>query len=298
MRSAVAIAVLLLAAAPAQAAPQFKALGEGRVMADGERWALLQIEGQPARVIDDLRGRSWEVAVPSPGCNALGVAAGNVLWSCWTGPPLLQEAQTGTLRPVPGWDAYEQWFSAIALGWVGSPPFPSGLGSRWVRGTALCYHCAPQYSYMEWRTGRFVAQLDEGMRAVADLDAEGLRVKLCAPLRRAREPALGIDELAPADYDRPWLLQRADPAAPSLRLYRCGQRRPALARRCGRSCQAILGGGFLTWLDWPRIRAVRLSDGRRFRLGQPAGGLLQRTRRTIYVNAYSGAVLARAMPPR
>jgi hypothetical protein len=298
MRSAVVIAVMLLAAASAEAAPRFKPIGEGRVMADGNRWALLQLEGQPARVIDDLRGRSWEVPVPSPMCTAIGVAAANVLWSCPGVDPQLQQAQTGALRPVPGWDAYERWFAEFAaFGWVGSPPYPSGLGSRWVRGSALCYHCAPMHSYMDWRTGRFVEPFEERANRVVDLDEPELEVKLCRPLHRVRDRALGMDQLAPARYDAPWLLERTEPY-PSLRLYRCGQRRPVVSRRCGRSCDAILGGGFLTWLEWPRVRALRLADGRRFRLGQPAGGSIQRTRRTIYINAYPGTVLARAMPPR
>jgi hypothetical protein len=85
----------------------------------------VQLDGQPARVIDDLRGRSWEVEAPSPMCTAIGVAAANVLWSCPGVDPQLQQARTGALRPVPGWNAYDEWFAAIAFGWVGSPPFPS-----------------------------------------------------------------------------------------------------------------------------------------------------------------------------
>jgi hypothetical protein len=118
----------------------------------------VQLDGQPARVIDDLRGRSWEVEAPSPMCTAIGVAAANVLWSCPGVDPQLQQARTGALRPVPGWNAYDEWFAAIAFGWVGSPPFPSGLGSRWVRGTALCYHCAPQYSYVNAYSGAVLAR--------------------------------------------------------------------------------------------------------------------------------------------
>jgi hypothetical protein len=310
------LVALMLGVPSANARSPFHVIGEGSVSTDGKRYALLRDrENAPYRVIDDRLHRSWAIASPPPGCSDVaGVADGSLLWHCPTlagmqnpsSRPVLQNLETGEVTPVPGWDAYLNWFDTrAATGWMGQGPWPEDLGSRWLRASVNCYHCGPEYSYIDWHTGRLVPYLPDVATVVPDLDASDLQARLCAPLRRHAVDAPFGQSLEDADYEPPWLLRGS--AGRYVQLYRCGHRKPLRIHRCSglSSCFPQLGGGFLTWSDpsWhrviPIVKVFRLADRRRVSIGKLKGARgLQHTRRTVYVNAASGKVYAAPIPRR
>jgi hypothetical protein len=301
------VVLLALVSAPAaDARARFHLIGRGSVTTDGERYAtLVDREGTLYRVIDDVLGRSWTVPDAPPGCTpySVQVADGHLLWDCPTptgqmyaaSRPVLQSLETGEIRPVPGWDTYLSEFAERAeLGWTGSGPMPDGFGSHWVRASVQCYHCLPEYTYLNWRTGGSPSLPADVARFAFDLDAPGLAVPLCSPLRR---PTL--------DYERPWLLRSQ--TGRYVQLYRCGHRKPLRIHRCSApsSCRPQLGGGYLTWSEppWARsapvIKAFRLADRRRLTIGKLKGAVtVQHTRRALYVQTNAGKLYAARLPRR
>jgi hypothetical protein len=289
--------VVLLAlaiCAPAQARSPFRLIGEGTVWTDGDRYAVVQLEGGTVRVIDDRLGRSWDLAA-HPTCYLGGAAAGHLLWDCTPAPPRLQDIATGDVTDVPGWDAYvaaTQALQPTALGWFG--PEVRGFGSSWARGVVGCYHCPPQYGYVDWHSGRFVSELREVATRLPDLDAPDLDVPLCAPLTRRAYHDRELEPFADAQYEPPWFMREASYRV--LRLYHCGRRKPLIVRRCGRTCDASLGGGYLFWTETSTpglttIKAFRLADRRKFVIAQTTQArFIAHTRRAVYVERSNGNV--------
>jgi hypothetical protein len=61
------LALPLVVSASADAGSRFHLIGKGSAWGDGDRWAVLQLEGKPLRVIDDLITPSQKVyAAPLP----------------------------------------------------------------------------------------------------------------------------------------------------------------------------------------------------------------------------------------
>jgi hypothetical protein len=310
-----ALVAMLVAAPIAQAGSRFRLLGTGWAKADGHRYAVLQLDRKPLRVIDERARRSWTIADPPAGCEAVpaGVAAGHLLWDCPAPPwgmatvsrPLLQELDTGEVGPVPGWDAYLRAFEENSpYGFIGTGPHPDGFGSHWLRGVQACYHCDAGYTYIDWHTGE-LAGVADGPRRVLDLDKPDLAVPLCAPLRRAAEEGeWGDPLLLDARYQRPWLLREQGPPLRAVRLYRCGRHKPLVLHRCDfSSCDADLGSGYLTWVDQTlglaRIGTFRLADRRRLAVKRiDAFGELQRTGKTFYFTTRENQVYRAPIPRR
>jgi hypothetical protein len=316
----IGLAALLLVAPAAEARSPFHLIASGSsVTTDGERYALLSDRnGVPYRVIDDQTGRSWPLPSAPAGCEAYSVqvANGQLLWELCpilasgavSSRPVLQDLETGGVRPVPGWDAYLSWFATRAGGgWTGSGPTPDRFGSPWLRARIGCYHCGAEWSYINWQTGRLVPYLNEVATTVPDVDAPELQVPLCAPLRRriidgqSYEP----DYFADSVYERPWYLRSG--LGRYVQLYRCGHRKAVRIHRCSAlsDCSPQLGAGYLTWSDpsWrgvvPVIKAFRLADRRRVGIGKLKGAAsVQHTSSTVYVNTANGKVYAARLPRR
>jgi hypothetical protein len=312
-RALLAALLVAFAAAPAaEARSHFRLLGEGSVRTDGERYAMFDRPGQGMRVIDDALRQTYDLSAP-PGCSFRDVAEGYALFECpsATGerPPVLMDIQTGATTPVPGWDSYMRWWrSAGDRGSGPSPPFPtlSHIGRHWIEASWQCYHCEPEYHYLNWRTGALVIDAAAGQRTrVVDLDDRDLDVPLCAPFSRRVDPAAKRDPvfvspyLLGYDYQPPWGLPqlRRSQAGRRLVLDRCGKAHPITVSRCRPRCsEGQLGAGFLTWSQGSRVYSWLLSTRkRRHYRGVAAfagGGLsVQHTRRTVYVNA-DGSVYA------
>ena len=287
---------------PASAEAGFKRLGTGSVWADGNRWAVVRLDGQPVRVIDERTRRSWELP-GLPDCDVAGAAAGQVLWGCgYPATPRLQNVESGAVSDVPGWDAYLSWIQTTTVGWnAPSGPDLVGFGSRWLRGVISCYHCGGVDSFIDWHNGRFVEGVDQTAAEVLDLDDPDIAARLCAPLRRQPDGDGGFIEPM---YERPWLLENPYATRRHETLRHCGKRKPLRVARCGRVCISDLGGGYLTWSEvslsgTTMVRAFRLSDRRKLRVGRAPGiGAVKRTRRTVYLTTYSGKVYAAPIPGR
>jgi hypothetical protein len=310
----VGLAVLLLAAPAADARSPFHLLGTGTVWTDGDRYAVLQLDGQPVRVIDEATRLSWNVTGTPTGCFLEGAADGYLLWNCYEAPPGLQEIQTSRVTAVPGWDAYEAWVAQNTKEWTFPfGPEVAGFGSHWIRGVIGCYHCGPTYSYVDWHSGSLLKGAVADAKHVADLDDPDLDVKLCAPLRiPSTDDGTGgryYDDGAGTTYQRPWFLR--NDSRRYIQLYRCGHRKPLHIHRCQHlyACASQLGGGYLTWNDSPwgvtTIGAFRLSNRRKRTIGKlPGTGTALHTRRTVYVNIVSeevgasGKVYAARLPRR
>jgi hypothetical protein len=316
----VGLAALLLPAPAADARSPFHLIARGSsVTTDGERYALLSDRDQvPYRVIDDQARRSWPVPPAPAGCQpySVQVADGQLLWDlCPTlaggassSRPVLQDLETGALRPVPGWDAYLSWFAPRAgQGWAGTGPWPDHFGSPWLRASIACYHCGHEWSYIDWHTGRLVAAPAEAAMTVPDVNAPALEVPLCTPLRRRIVDGQDYvaDYFADSVYDPPWYLRSG--LGRYVQLYLCGHRKAVRIHRCSAvsDCSPQLGGGYLTWTDpsWrdgiALIKAFRLTDRRRVAIGKLRGAAsVQHTSTSVYVNAAKSKVYAARLPGR
>jgi hypothetical protein len=311
MRSAVALTVLaaLLAAGPADARSPFRSLGDGVGWADGERYAAITPTndapaGARSRVFDDATGRTWELSPPRSGCHVFAVAQGNVLWSCYTGAPVIQELESGATRPVPGWDTYQRWLTRDRFAGPG-PVDVSGFGGRWLQATMWCYHCPPALSFMDWHTGTFVSATTDLAERTVDLDNPELDVPLCAPLRRlpVKHPE-GSPKYVPSEYERPWMLRNLWASGATVRVYRCGRREPLLIARCrfGDCLSRQLGGGYLTWRDGYRVYAFKLASRKRLDVGRLPASIstpaIVHTRRNVYATSGEGKVFVAPIPRR
>ena len=91
-----------------------------------------------------------------------------------------------------------------------------------------------------------------------------------------------------------------------MSLYRCGHEKSLRIHRCTRGfCPRELGGGYLTWSTTSTggasttVGAFRLADRRRLRVGTVAThGVIERTRRTVYLITPSQKVYAAPLPRR
>jgi hypothetical protein len=312
----VGLAVLVLTAPAAEARSPFHLVGTGSVWTDGDRYTVLSdTDGVPYRIIDDRTRRSWRAPSAPPGCEAyLQVADGHLLWAhciellgdVLSSRPLLQNLETGAVTPVPGWDRYVSWFAVRAeLGWTGEGPWPNRFGSRWLRAEIQCYHCGPEYSYIDWHAGRFVSHLTEVPKVLPDLETADLEVQLCAPLRRHRlqDAYLGNWAFEDSVYAPPWYMR--DAIGRYVQLNRCGHHKPLRIHRCSAlsACAPQLGGGFLTWSDpeWKygaaTIKVFRVADQRRVSIGKLRGAdTVQHTARRVYVSTASGKVYVARLP--
>jgi len=246
----VGLAVLLVSAPAADARSAFHKIGDGPVWADGERYAAVGgggWTGKPSRIIDDVTRRSWTLAPPRNDCGVAGAAAGYVLWDCSVPEytPLLQSLETGAVSQAPGWDAFVSWLDFPVR--RDDRPYVSGFGARWLRATYWCYHCGPQFSFVDWHSGAFRGLLPDLARHSYDVDLPELDRRICAPLsRRAVEGEGRFEvEFAPEDYEPPWLLRDAASTSDRLGLYHCGRRKPVAIPRCrfGGCLSRRLGGG-------------------------------------------------------
>jgi hypothetical protein len=297
----------LVAASPAAARQPFRSLGAGSAWTDGERYVAINpsdnnLDRKPLRVIDDVTGRTWQLAPPRLGCTIYDVAAGNVLWNCWSGDPLLQELDSTVARPVPGWDTYLSWLTRY--GYSFGQPSVHALGSTWLEVGRDCYHCTIALSYIDWHTGTFVSAASELKQRTVDLDSADFDVPLCAPLSRLRyQDSEGIVPFAPSRYEPPWFLRRVMAPGTHVRLYHCGKSNPLLVARCklGDCLSRQLGGGHLTWRDGYRVYDFNLRSRKRRLVGLAPGTLtmpgIWHTRRTVYASG-SGKVYAAPMPHR
>jgi hypothetical protein len=156
----------------------------------------------------------------------------------------------------------------------GSPIGPDYVGAQWIRTANGCYHCGSWWEDVNWRTGEVRETYNTDPRLVADLDAPGLLVSLCAPLQAVPRPS--VEESWPL-YDVTvrdgWAVIEHPPGQIRATLYRCGSSRPVRLFPDG---APVLGDGWVgqSWKTkrhgWI-LQLVRLADLRRFAVtGLPA----------------------------
>jgi hypothetical protein len=230
---AAAAAALVLLALPgvAAAAPPLRYLGTGDVVPNGDgvrfmTWGQNQRDGTPElHVLDTVADRRFDTAAPRIYCRRTAVGAARVLWACGLltpparpdsvqmPPHYVRDLRTGSLTPVAGTEHVHERFPD------GYMPSSVAVGAHWIDARAVPYPVTRERPvrrfFLNWHTGevRFpTARTD----TVDDLNAEGLRVRLCAPLVRRDSGEYRFQ------FDAPLGLETR-PAAP-LRLHRCGGR--------------------------------------------------------------------------
>ena len=304
-----ALLVTLLFVAPASARAPFHRVATGIAWADGERyWAALpDLPSQdPTQVFDDLTGQRWQIQPPRVAdCYALiGVAAGNALWQCSSGdpnPPLLQELESGAVRPVPGWEQFVTWLDLNQTGfiWDGGP---RAFGDRWIELESGCYHCGETLHYLDWHAGTYVATASDLPERTVDLDRPNFDIPLCAPLSRAPS---GYDSppFKQSQYERPWFLRWPHAPGTRVRLYHCGKRKPIPIARCNSDClDRRLGHGYVVWRDGRLVYWFDLHSRKRRLVGRMPSGttVINYTSRRVYASAgaSAGPIYAARLPSR
>ena len=165
----------------------------------------------------------------------------------------------------------------------------TGVGAFGLLVDVRGYHYEDVFAF-DWRS-RTRFDLDDRRRTV-DLDRPGLTRPLCAPLRRSLDPWAGDPYVNGPPYlpmaveDR-WAVElvpgrRVAEAPPgSVRLWRCGHRRPRVLARC--HCgDASIGAGMVAWRG-RRANAFDVASGRRrsWRLPAPGYGRVAQAGRTL-----------------
>lgn len=243
---------------------EFKTVSEsfiGSPVSDGERWVAFMPNETTVRVLDTATGASYDTALPIPCAQPAGLMAvggGQALFDCgsapdnwyWWGRPLLLDLTTHEWHEPPG--------VAEALRHMGNDSEMGGIslyrvGSHWIAGAATGYH---EYTalFVDWRTGKFADQEDEG--TVPDLDATDLNVTLCKPLRRNRNKTF----VGAYEYEAPYGL-----GVQPLRLGRCGTSHDIRLGGSGwQTHDSQLGSGYVTWRQRSAVRVYLPDCGVRF----------------------------------
>jgi hypothetical protein len=264
---AIAAAAIALPAA-AHAEPPFRKLGPGEIWTDGERYAVMSRDAIPRRAFDDRTGTSYPIAPPADECTIMGIAAGTVLWSCRDGDPMLMALDSGTSRPVPGWDAVIDSYDPPPL--VNAGPLISGFGAHWIQVEIHGWSALLASRWIDWHDGRIVSDALGATTSVIDLDSTELTRPLCAPLRRRVERDGGVELPVPHVYERPWLFVPW-PFFSTKRVVtvrRCGRRGRVVLARCRPRCRNLtMGAGWVTWARGDWAYAYDLRRERRRRVG-------------------------------
>ena len=205
-------------------------------------------------VFDTLRGRSFRLAEPAPGCGFVSAGGGVALWArCDLPSPsmLVTNLSTGQSR---------------APAWIDGPPsrawlacFPGSIGRYWL--AVLCGGgggSGPYYLNHRtgWLTREFFGEPSPGSPFI-DLDHIRVARPQCAPLRRA----------ALSDYEPPLAV---DTSHASIRLRRCGTKRAEILDRCRRTnCRTPqLARRYVTWGADDRVYAYLPRIRRRVLVGR------------------------------
>lgn len=287
MRPLLAVLLVLLAAAPAGAAPRITRLADGPdIFTDGKRFAV-ELQGERVFVVDTRGGGRFTLERPGPQCVVTAIGGGHLLWECpvegySTSTPRIFDLAARREVRVGGRATFEE-LSAVETGYGMSQ---LSIGATWITGVSEpCYHCE-RFFHLNWRTGEVRNRLG-GAGHVEDLDsARGYR-RLCAPVRRASLP----DE-EQSNFDHPWLPMLAAGrwtfGAERGRnvLRRCGSRRAVVTTK---SQQYALTRGHAIWLESRTLIVRPLAGGRerRFRLSPlPHKGLsMSATDDRVYVTS-------------
>jgi hypothetical protein len=241
------------------------------IHSDGVRFAwATDEENKVVRVFDTLRGRSFRLEPPRPGCSLGSIGRGLAAWGCASPDTiLLTSLSTGRGREPAGIDQVKQ---------MGQPAynacFPDSVGRFW-----LGFRCSPLIGpsgdpyWLNHRTGRLTggveieAKLSSPDAGFVDLDYAGLFRPYCEPLGWPH-------------YGRPPYLEYAPPLAlvadigngnDSIRLRRCGMKRAEILGRCFiRVCRTPqLGSRYVTWGEGRRVYAYLPAIRRRVLVGRP-----------------------------
>jgi hypothetical protein len=239
--AAATLPCVLALSAPAGAAPAapFRAVvhmtsGRLDVGSDGVRfaWATnLRVEGF-VRVFDTLRGRSFRLTAPTPGCQVSALGGGVVRWQCPSPrQTLITYLASGRTREPAGIERVramnDQYTSCQPAGRIGR-----SWTQVWCWSTSGGGGGPDPCCFLNHRTGELLtsppAELDDPS---LDLDYAGLVRSLCAPLGRATEVR---DYLAPFALQMPelWVNSRLV-GVRSIRLWRCGTIAPNFSAVAG-----------------------------------------------------------------
>lgn len=269
----VAALIGLPARAAATPALRFLTSASFDLRSDGERFAAYETRsprgGFVTHVLDTRRGRAFTFEAGGPSCLLGTVADGMAVWSCRqptaSAPPLsevvvLDLARRRRIVP-PGLDrlpARYPWADRIAF---------DAAGRRWLKGAASAGPRSEDF-YVDWHTGAIRPRPRLRARQIVDLNARGLVVPLCRPLRRRDVRSNRYQ------YDPPFGLgavvtpRRLGAPVMSLAVDRCGHGRWArLAIPTLFWGPAQLGAGIVTWTTQLRVEAY-VARARR-RLGWP-----------------------------
>lgn len=233
----------------------------GSPASDGERWVAFMPNETTVHVLDTATDASYDTALPIPCTQPAGLMAvggGQALFDCgsapdnwyWWGRPLLLDLTTREWHEPPG--------VAEALRHMGNDSEMGGIslyraGAHWIAGAATGYH-EYQALFVDWRTGKFADQQDEG--TVPDLDATDLNVPLCKPLRRNRNKTF----VGAYEYEAPYGL-----GVQPLRLGRCGTSHDIRLGGSGwQTHDSQLGSGYVTWRQHSAVRVYLPDCGVRF----------------------------------
>lgn len=298
-RVLIAVIAALTLAPAAHAEPRFRDVGPvvAGPFTDGHRWAAWSPVRGKLTLFDTARGRAWTQPLP-PRCELVGVGGGRLLLLCPPpgyqydnlDRPVLVDLRTGAWWEPPGVDAAVTGESlrGFDVGWT-------GIGRRWLRYSVYAYHFIGT-RYLDTATGRIASDPASTVRQPS-LDAPGLIVRLCSPLRRPRNPdnviSLARDPLLTVDYERPWaVLPITSPTtgATVLWLAHCG--RTAKRALCSGVCDADLSGGVVTWTTRRELSALVLATGRVLRWRGDFGAPVHTANRLFATHRRSNA------PPR
>jgi hypothetical protein len=238
-------------------------------------------------VFDTLRGRSFRLAEPAPGCGFVSAGGGLALWArCDLPSPsvLVSDLSTGQSRAPAGIDGLPWW-----------PCGPDSIGRHW-----LAVSCGGGRSsgpfYLNHRTGwltrEFAGEPSPGSPFI-DLDHVRVARPQCAPLRRA----------ALSDYEPPLALETSQA---SIWLRRCGTKRTEILDRCRRTnCRTPqLASRYVTWGADDRVYAYLPRIRRRVLVGRlrfdPGGRELSvaHTCNRVFARWGSSVYVARFEPRR
>jgi hypothetical protein len=228
-------------------------------------------------VFDTLRGRSFRLEAPGPGCRLYAIGGGLAVWSCF--PPetlrLTSLSTGGSLKPT-GIEPVERRAAEPGVFCT-----PWRIGRYWLE-----YSCGIGFGpgdamyYLNHRTGRITGgdEIQAELLApdapfFADLSDAGLFRPYCAPLGRPRDGAHAPPFF---DYAPPFALHASEALYldelrfGSIRLRRCGTKRAEILSRCRLSdcLTPQLGSRYVTWGGHERVYAYLPRTRRRVLVGR------------------------------
>ena len=304
LAAAAAFVAILAMSASAGAAPAtpFREVAhmEGEhlaVWSDGVRfaWATAWPRENSAaydevRVFDTLRGRSFQLEAPGPGCGLYAIGGGLAVSRCFPQETmLLTSLATGRTRRPVGIEPIEREAAQ-----AGVSCSVRAIGRYWLE-----YSCGNGFGpgddiyWLNHRTGRVTGgvkietKLFSPDAPFVDLDYPDLFRPYCEPLGWPHYYTPPYLEYAPPFA----LVARLDTGSDSIRLRRCGKKRAESLGRCLiRVCRTPqLGSRYATWGEDGRVYAYLPSVRRRVLVGRaPTAYLLSVVHTCDQIFALSG----------